>query len=75
MTDPSTSNTRTTADPGSFRDPANQVLFHDGVVHRALDAGATAEFAAVSSMDFYRRAERDRRIIESTVLALSLIHI
>lgn len=65
MTTPSSDISAATADPGSFRDPANRVLVHDDVVYRALDQRATEELAAVRAMPWYQAAEKAGRIIES----------
>jgi hypothetical protein len=65
VTDQSSDIAAATADPGSFRDPANRVLVHDDVVYRALDQRATDELAAVRAMPWYRKAEAAGRIIES----------
>jgi hypothetical protein len=56
-------------DPGSFRDPASRVVFHDGRVLRLLDQRGLEAWQAVSGAPFYAREVAAGRIIDSTPVA------
>src|SRR5690606_30986849 len=52
-------------DPGSFRDPASRVVFHDGRVLRLLDQRGLEAWNAVASAEFFTRGIAAGRIIET----------
>ena len=53
------------ADPGSFRDPASRVIFHNGRVLRLLDQRGLDAWNAVSSSAFLTGGTETGRIIDS----------
>jgi hypothetical protein len=58
------------AEPGSFRDPANQVYYDaDGQVLRALRGQAVADWRALAGTEFFARMVGDGRICATEQLA------
>ena len=55
------------ADPGSFRDPASRVLVADDRVLRLLDNRGLRAWEALASTDFFTRAVADGKLIPSAV--------
>lgn len=55
------------ADPGSFRDPDNQVLFEDGRVFRRVSAASADEMRSVLSSDFFQRAVARGDVVGTTL--------
>ena len=55
-----------TADPGSFRDPASQVLRDGDLILRALDARGAEAWNAVKDKPFMKKAIADSRIVGTT---------
>ncbi|HEX6968232.1 MAG TPA: methyltransferase, partial [Micromonosporaceae bacterium] len=55
-------------EPGSFRDPANRVFYHEGQVLRGLDARAAEEWRALIATDFFPRLLAAGRICGSEAL-------
>lgn len=53
-------------DPGSFRDPASHVVFHEGRVLRLFDERGLEAWRALSTAPFFSRETAAGRIIEST---------
>jgi len=53
----------TSADPGSFRDPASHVVFDESRVLRLLDERGLAGWKALSDTEFFARATGDGRLI------------
>jgi ribosomal protein L11 methylase PrmA len=58
----------TSADPGSFRDPASQVVIDGARVIRVLDQRGLEAWRALSGTGFYRNAVADGRLIAATEL-------
>ncbi|MDX1468452.1 MAG: hypothetical protein R3258_03865 [Acidimicrobiia bacterium] len=56
----------TSADPGSFRDPASRIVFQDGRIIRLLDPSGLAAWQRLSSSRFHGRAVDEGRLIESS---------
>ena len=52
-------------DPGSFRDPGNRVVHHDGEVYRALDDRSADEVAAMRALEFFPREMARGRILDA----------
>lgn len=55
----------TTADPGSFRDPASRIVHDDDRVLRLLDTRGLEAWRALSDSQFFKRAVNDGRLIRS----------
>ena len=55
----------TTADPGSFRDPASHIVHDRGRVLRLLDERGLEAWRALSETEFFERATGDGRLIPS----------
>lgn len=55
----------TTADPGSFRDPASRIVHDEGRVLRLLDDRGLEAWRALSASPFFKKAVDDGRLIES----------
>lgn len=59
----------TSADPGSFRDPASRIVAQDGRIVRLLDEKGLAEWHRLASSRFHGRAVSEGRLIASTLIA------
>ena len=59
----------TTADPGSFRDPASHIVHDGNRVLRLLDTRGLEAWRALSETDFFKTATDDGRLIPSREVA------